>query len=183
MVNLADALYLQGKYDAAEGMLRKVLDAFRRTQGPEHPRTLMVLADMALMYQLRGTFDLAEKNASAALTGRRHALGSTHPATMASAADLALALVSQGKYTDSESLAREAVEFTRKNQPDDWERYRAESLLGASLAGQQKFADAEPLLVDGYQGMLARKERMGVPNGYYLDRAGEWNPAVVSGLG
>jgi len=42
------------------------------------------------------------------------------------------------------------------------------------LAGQKKYAEAEPLLVEGYQEMAARKERMNVPDWYYLDRAREW---------
>ena len=72
------------------------------------------------------------------------------------------------------SRARGALEFDRKKQPDDWQRFRAESVVGASLAGQKKFAEAEPLLLEGYQGMLARKERMAVPDWYHLDRAREW---------
>ena len=112
------------------------------------------------MYQRQGKYALAETYAAQALAGRRHALGSEHPDTMASAADLALAYLSQGKFAESEPLAREALEFDRKKQPDDWQRFRAESLLGASLAGQKKYAEAEPLLLEGYQGMLARKERM-----------------------
>jgi hypothetical protein len=93
---------------------------------------------------------------------------------MATEADLALAAVSLEKFAQGEPLAREAVEFNRKKQPDDWQRFRAESLLGASLAGQQKYAEAESLLVGGYQGMLARKQRMAVPDWYHLDRAREW---------
>jgi hypothetical protein len=93
---------------------------------------------------------------------------------MGSAADLALAYQSEGRFAESEALAREALEFNRKKHPDDWQRFRAESLLGASLAGQKKYAEAEPLLLEGYQGMLARKDRMGVPEWYHLDRAREW---------
>jgi hypothetical protein len=93
---------------------------------------------------------------------------------MASVADLALAYISGGKFTDAEPLVREALDFNQKKQPDDWQRYRAESLLGASLAGQKKFSEAEPLLLEGYQGMLARKERIAVPDQYHLDRAHEW---------
>jgi tetratricopeptide (TPR) repeat protein len=93
---------------------------------------------------------------------------------MASAADLALAYQSQRKFAESEALAREALEFDRKKQPDDWQRFRAESLLGASLAGQKKYVEAERLLLEGYQGMLARKDRIDVPEWYHLDRAREW---------
>jgi len=66
------------------------------------------------------------------------------------------------------------LEFNENKQPDNWQRFRAESLLGASLAGQKRYAEAEPLLLAGYQGMLARKERMWAPNWYHLDRANDW---------
>jgi hypothetical protein len=126
------------------------------------------------MYQRRGKYTLAEVYAAQALSGRRSALGSEQPDTMASAADLALAYESQQKFAQSESLAREALEFYRKKQPDDWQRFRTESLLGASLSGQKRYAEAEPFLLEGYQGMLARKPRMAVPDWYHLDLAREW---------
>jgi eukaryotic-like serine/threonine-protein kinase len=174
MSNLADARYLQGKYAQAEAMFTKALEISRRVLGPEHPFTLGFLADFASMYQREGRYALAEAQAAQVVAGRRHTLGSEHPNTMAAAADLALAYQSQGKFAESRALAREALEFDRQKRPDDWQRFRAESLLGASLAGQKKYAEAEPLLLEGYQGMLTRKERMGVPNWYHLDRAREW---------
>jgi hypothetical protein len=47
-------------------------------------------------------------------------------------------------------------------------------VLGAALAGEKKYAEAELLLLDGYQGMLTRKDRIDTPDRYHLDRAGEW---------
>lgn len=48
-------------------------------------------------------------------------------------------------------------------------------MLGASLAGKKKYAEAKPLLREVYQGMLARKDQMEVSrNRYHLDRASEW---------
>ena len=46
--------------------------------------------------------------------------------------------------------------------------------LGASQAGQKKYAEAEPLLLEGYQGMLARKDHIDVPDCYHLTRPREW---------
>lgn len=174
MDNLALVYTAQGKYAQAEALFRRTLEISGRVLGPEHPLSLAFLSDLAAMYQRQGKYALAENHASQALTGRRHALSSEHPDTMASAADLALANVSQGKFAVSEPLAREALEFDRKKQPDDWQRFRAESLLGASLSGQKKYFEAEPLLVEGYQGMLARKDRIDVPDWYHLDLAREW---------
>ena len=146
----------------------------RRVLGPEHPHTLYTLSDFAFTCQREGKYVLAETNAAQALAGLRHALGPEHPDTMTSAADLALAYLSQGKFAQSELLAREALETEKKVQPDDWQRYRAVTLVGASLAGEKRYAEAEPLLLEGYQGMLARKDRIDAPYWYHLDRGREW---------
>ena len=174
MQNLAEVQMDKGKYAQAQVLFSQTLEIKRRVLGPEHPSTLNTMNSLARDYQNQGEYALAETYAVQSLAGRRHALGSENESTMASAADLALAYVSQGKYTESEPLAREAVEFQRKKQPDDWQRFRAESLLGASLAGQKKYAEAEPLLLEGYQGMLARKDRIDVPDLYYLELAHRW---------
>jgi tetratricopeptide (TPR) repeat protein len=174
MSGLASVYADRGRYAQAEALYSQVLEIGRRVLGPEHPRTLGALSDFAWMYQRQGKYALAETYAAQALAGRQHALGSEDTDTMGSEADLALANLSQGKFAESEPLARGAVEVFQKKQPDDWQRFLAESLLGASLAGQKKYAEAEPLLLEGYQGMLERKHLIDVPDWYYLDRAHEW---------
>ena len=164
----------EGKYAQAEALLGRALEIGRRVLGAEHPYIFNCLSDLASVYQREGKYDLAGKYAAQALAGRRHALGPQHPDTMVSEADLALAYVSQGKFAEAEPVAREAVEAEKKVQPDDWQRYRAESLLGASLAGQRKYADAEPLLLEGYQGILARKDHIAVSGQYHLELAHRW---------
>ena len=151
------------------------MEVSRRVLGPQHTTTLGFLADRALLYLQEGKRELAEADATQVLTGRRRAGGSEDPSDVhLAAADLALILISEGKFAESEPIARENLEFNVKEQPDRWQRFRAESLLGAALAGEKKYAEAEPLLLAGYQGMLSRKEKMGVPNLYHLDRAREW---------
>jgi len=174
MANLANVYESQGKFAQAEALFSQTLSIQRRVLGPEHPDTLYTLSGMAFLYQRHGGYDSAETYAAQALAGRRRALGSEDSDTMASAVDLASAYQSQGRFAQSEPLAREAMETDRKVQPDDWQRFRAESLLGASLAGQKKYAEAEPLLLEGYQGMVARRDRMAVPDLYHLNLAREW---------
>jgi tetratricopeptide (TPR) repeat protein len=174
MSNLAGAYYLRGKYAQAEALSSQTLEISRRVLGSENPYTLTFISDITGMYQRQGKYDKAATAAAQSLAGQRHTLGVENPDTMNAAADLAPAYQSQGKFADSEPLAREAVEFDRKRRPDDWQRFRAETLLGASLAGQKKYPEAEPRLLEGYQGMAALKERMAVPDWYHLERAGEW---------
>jgi tetratricopeptide (TPR) repeat protein len=171
MNNLAGAYHLQGKYAQAEELFNQALEISRRVLGPDHPYTLNFFSAMAAMYQRQGKYDKAETFVAKALAAQRHTLGSENPNTIDTAADLALAYQSQGKFADSEPLAREAVEFNRKKRPDDWQRFRAESLLGTSLAGQKQYAEAEPLLLEGYRGMAARRDRTAIPEWYHLERA------------
>jgi eukaryotic-like serine/threonine-protein kinase len=174
MDNLAGVYEDESKYAQAEALFSRTLEMMRSTLGPEHAITVLTLGDFASMYQREGKYDLAEKYGVQALAGQRRALGAEHPDALACEADLALAYVSQGKFAEAEPLAHEALEAEKKIQPDDWQRYRAASLLGASLAGERKYTEAEPLLLEGYQGMLARKDRIDVPDRYHLDVAHQW---------
>ncbi len=174
MHNIAMAYCDAGNFPEAESYESKVLETSRGALGPEHPLTLAILSNAAFTFQTKSKFALAEAYYSQALAARRHAFGSDNPETMDSAADLALADLSLGKFAESEPLAREALEFDRKKRPDHWQRFRAEALLGAGLAGQKKYAEAEPLLIEGYQGMAARKDNISADDRYHLDRAHEW---------
>jgi hypothetical protein len=44
----------------------------------------------------------------------------------------------------------------RKEGTDAWTTVNTKSLLGGALLGQKKYADAEPLLLAGYEGMKQR---------------------------
>jgi serine/threonine protein kinase/Tfp pilus assembly protein PilF len=174
MTSLAGVYAARGNYAQAEALDRQVIEIQRRVLGPKHPDTLTSLSYLASLYQRWGKYGLAQTYAQEALAERRQTLSSEDTATMTAAADLALAYLSQGKFVESEPLSREALAFAQKSQPGDWQRFRAESLLGASLAGQRNYAGAEPLLLAGYAGMAARKDRMAAPDWYHLDRAREW---------
>jgi hypothetical protein len=175
MSNLAETYDAEGKDAQAEALYNQVLEIRRRVEGPEHPNTLYTLRYVAYMHQRRGNYALAERYATQVLAGRRRVLGPEHGRKLEAMDDLALAYQSQGKFDKAELRAREALqEYRKKKQPDDWEEFRAESLLGASLAGQKKYTDAEPLLLVGYQGLVARKDHMPALDRYHLNRAREW---------
>ncbi len=171
---LAYTYAAEGKYSQSEALFNHDLEVQRRVRGPENEDTLTTLTHMAYLYEVEGKYGLAETSASQALAGRRHILGPEHPATAASKADLAEAYVSEGKFTESEPLAREALAFQVTKEPDNWQHFWAESLLGASLAGEKRYVEAEPLLLEGYRGMVERKDSMPVPKLRDLDCAREW---------
>jgi serine/threonine protein kinase/Tfp pilus assembly protein PilF len=171
---LATTYDREGKYAQAEALFSQALEVERRVLGPTHPVTLMSRNGLADVYIDESKYGLAETYAAQALTGRKYNLGPDHPDTMVSMNDLVLAYELQGKFTESEPLARETEKIEQAKQPDDWQRFWAESLLGESLAGEKRYAEAEPLLLEGYRGMLARKERTPVPSRRHLDSAHGW---------
>ena len=64
------------------------------------------------------------------------------------------------KFHEAEPFARECIEIRDRTIPDDWRTFNARSFLGASLLGQKKYAEAEPLLLDAYQGMKQREDKI-----------------------
>jgi eukaryotic-like serine/threonine-protein kinase len=77
-----------------------------------------------------------------------------------SSAQQATTLLANGKCAEAEPLARECLAIREKQIPDDWRTFNARSLLGGSLLGQKKHAEAEPLLLAAYEGMKQREARI-----------------------
>lgn len=172
--NLGDVYVAEGKYAEADALYQQALETANRKLGPEIRQTLEIASDLGIMYQIEGKYALAEAYGQRAFTGRKHALGPQDPHAVGSANDYALALESDGKFAESEKVTREYLAIDEKAYPDHWQRFRAASLLGASLAGEKKYAEAEPLLVEGYKGLLARRDRIPAPYRYNLEFARKW---------
>jgi hypothetical protein len=92
-------------------------------------------------------------------------------------------LLEQSRCSEAEPLLREALAIRVKATPDDWRRYNAMSLLGGVRLGQGRHAEAEPLIVDGYEGMKARAARIAVPDRPRLREAAERVVHLYEGWG
>jgi serine/threonine protein kinase/tetratricopeptide (TPR) repeat protein len=66
-------------------------------------------------------------------------------------------LLGRKRPSDAEPLLRECLAILQKTQPGAWTTSHARSLLGGVLLGQEKYAEAEPLLLQGYEGLKARE--------------------------
>jgi serine/threonine protein kinase/tetratricopeptide (TPR) repeat protein len=80
------------------------------------------------------------------------------PRLLGALADIAKALVDGRAYADAEPLLRESLALAEQKAADAWQTHHARSLLGGALFGQKKYAEAEPQLVQGYQGMKKFQE-------------------------
>jgi hypothetical protein len=69
-------------------------------------------------------------------------------------------LLSQKKPAEAELKLRECLAIRQKIQPDDWTTFVAKAMLGEALLGQKKYADAEQLLLSGYEGLKQREAKI-----------------------
>src|SRR5262249_54698163 len=62
--------------------------------------------------------------------------------------------------TEAEALLRESLAIREQKLPDSWQRFNNMSQLGGALLGQHKYPSAEPLLLEGYEGMKQREGKI-----------------------
>ena len=72
-------------------------------------------------------------------------------------AEIGMALLQQKKWTEAEQHLRECLEVREKAQPDHWRTFNTRSTLGGVFWDQKKYAEAERLLLVGYEGMKKRE--------------------------
>ena len=83
------------------------------------------------------------------------------PQLAATLAQFGMRLLQLKVYTGAEPILRASLTIREKKEPDDWRTFNTRSMLGGALLGQKKYADAEPLLSTGYEGMKAREKNPG----------------------
>ena len=86
-------------------------------------------------------------------------------------AQLGRNLLMQSRCSEAEPFLRECLAICEKTLADDWKRYDAMSLLGGAWLDQARYAEAEPMVVTGYQGMKERMSRINVPDQFLLREA------------
>ena len=172
-MNMLGMLYrAEGKYAQAEPVLTKALEIRRRVLGADHPDTIKSMNSLAVLFRGEGKIADAGALFASVLEARRRVLGPGHPDTISTMAFLGDVLLQQKKYADAENVLRPAGGKNEK-LPDSWERYWSQNLLGASLAAQRQFEQAEPLLITGYQGVKQRESSIPLEDRGEVPQAGQ----------
>jgi non-specific serine/threonine protein kinase/serine/threonine-protein kinase len=172
MNNLAALHRTEGKYSEAEPIFRDVLETRRRVLGEEHPDTLRTVSALAALHSLAGSHADAEAQFMKVVDARRRVIGTEHPDTLSTMTALGRVRLLRGKYKEAATILSDALKTYERAMPQSWERYSCQALLGASLVGEQKYQEAEPFLVSGYEGMAERRSMMPPDGRSDLDDAG-----------
>jgi serine/threonine protein kinase len=161
--NLADAYCAAGRTAEAVKLHEETRAAREKKLGPDHPDTLRSVNDLASSYLEDRRFADAIKLLEAVRALQDAKLGPDHPHTLTSRDNLARAYLAAQRWADAERTARACLALRDKKQPDDGSRVRTLSHLGAALAGQGKYAEAEPLLLESYEVLKARAGTIRAP--------------------
>jgi serine/threonine protein kinase/tetratricopeptide (TPR) repeat protein len=156
--NLGELYRDWGRYDQAESALTEALEGQQKDFGLGHTATLWTLWKIAEMDRDRGRYPEAVAKFLRCLEGYAKVQKPESLDLATLEADLGLTHLKAGAPGKAEPLFREALRVYDKEMPDDWRRFEIRSQLGEALATQKHFAEAEPLLLEGYEGMIARRK-------------------------
>lgn len=161
--NLAVALQDAGRPDEALPIFEDAYRRRRATLGPDQPDTLVSMSNLAVAYEAVGRRAEALPLFEEVLARRRATRGPEHPQTLRSINHLARAYLAD-RPAKAEPLLRKALAVHEKKDPDNWRAFETRSLLGASLLGQKKYAEAEPELLRAHAGLKSREASIPAPS-------------------
>ncbi|QDU83142.1 Serine/threonine-protein kinase PknD [Planctomycetes bacterium Pla163] len=135
-----------GAYPKSEEHGLAALEAYEAALGAEHPRTLDVLNNVALVLLEQGRYAEAEPLLRRAIDAQERALGPDHIDTQVSASYLARLLELQGRYPEAEVLARDAYDVLEQQLGEDDSRtLGCQSVLATVFMRMGRFDEAEEL--------------------------------------
>jgi serine/threonine protein kinase/tetratricopeptide (TPR) repeat protein len=129
----------------------------------QHPASARVVSQLISGYDRLQQFDRSEPWRRKWLAVVKERSGAASAPYAGELSHLGRNLLAQRKWADAEVVLREALDVGEQRQPDAWTTFDARSMLGGALSGQQKYAEAEPLLVRGYEGLKQRKDQLPEP--------------------
>jgi serine/threonine protein kinase/tetratricopeptide (TPR) repeat protein len=152
-----------GQLDKSLALFQNALDLCRKIADARESSPGMLLSAYAHACFMAGKLDDAERLAREDLEhakqkkGVRRRVGTAHRMS-----HLASILLRQERFAEAESMARKAQELyeTTPNVhsgPNDVRTFYATWQVGAALLGQKRYAEAEPFLLKGFEGVKQRE--------------------------
>ncbi|KAL2853355.1 hypothetical protein BJY01DRAFT_232276 [Aspergillus pseudoustus] len=147
MGNLAGAYSKLGKWEEAEVLGEQVLEARKRSHGPEHPRTLRSMGNLAWTYSKRHKYEEAKDLEVYMLETSMQVLGVDNPNTLNMIDSLAYTYGSLENSQEAEELAGQAMEGRRRILgPEHPYTLKRMKTLAQILRAQGKMNQALPLM-------------------------------------
>ncbi len=152
---LAGVLDFQDKFLPADSAYEETLAIRRKVLGPGHPDYLFTLFNYATLLSIQNRCDEAVKATREILTHRGKELQESHPAVASSLQTQGRCLDKAGDHGEAGKDLLESLEIRRRSLPaGHWLISVSESVYGEHLGKAGRAAQAEPLLVNSYAGLV-----------------------------
>jgi len=138
-----------GLYPQAESLLARAVETNGHVLGSEHPETLRVMRDVAILNARQGRYVETERIGRQVLAVQRRVLGPDHPELVRTLNNIAIAAWYQGHYDQAEGLYREALGLARRLfGSDDPRTLGAMNNTAVLYMAQGHYPEAETLFAE-----------------------------------
>jgi tetratricopeptide (TPR) repeat protein len=169
--NLSSVYFGQKKFAEAEPLFVEVLKQRRLKFGDNSGATQNVINSLAGTYVFQGKHAEAEPLLREMLAYRKAKEDSESPGVADALSKLGNCLLKLEKYAEAETHLRDCHAIRVSKQPNAWNVFNTQAQIGAALMGQKKYADAEPLMLQGYEGMKKRAAQIPPGSRIYVAEA------------
>ncbi len=164
---LGERFKTEGRYSAAEVLLKRALALDQETLGREHPAIATDLNQLVELFIIEGRYHEAEPLQKRALAINEKVLRANHPRIATDLNNLAVVYHYQGRYHEAEPLQKRALAVREKAlAPDDPAIATDLYNLAELYRDQGRYAEAEALL----KRSLAIVEKKLGPEDFYVAR-------------
>ena len=159
LAGLAQAYQAAGNIDRAVTLFEEAARAIEQQQF-RHLYAGLVFHTLSACYEQQNQLTRAEAWRRKWLAAVKAQAGPQSTAYATELANLGKNLLRQQEYTAAETMLRECLHIRAAQQPDAWNTFNTRSVLGGALLGQHRYAEAEPLLKEGYAGLKQREAKI-----------------------
>lgn len=153
MRELADIANRKGELNQAESLLKETLQLQKETLGSEHPESLTTLNSLGLIYDQKQDYVQAEACFRDLLKQSVATFSPDHPTYLTFANNLAGVYCEVKKYKDAITIYDQIIPLLKQHAgPHQLITLAATQNKAAALIYLQQLDQAEPLLLEAYQG-------------------------------
>jgi serine/threonine protein kinase/tetratricopeptide (TPR) repeat protein len=160
---LANAYLISGRVAEGVSLCEHVLKLDKEVYGADHPQTACSMRLLGKAFVKTDRLPEAMPLLEEALRLHRAKPGPKHSITLDSLDALAQGHLAAKHPEKAASLFKESLAILEQAEPNGWRTQITKLKLGTALVSQKKYAEAEPLLREGYEGMERREAMIPPP--------------------
>jgi serine/threonine protein kinase len=157
--NLGVAYREAGKLDQALPLLQQAAAGIEKGQFIHHSAGSIV-DNLSDCHERLKQYEAAEAWRRKWLAVLKERAGPESAAYVNTLAGVGLNLLRQQRYAEAEQTLRDCLVVLEKKAPNGWTKFFVKSMLGDAVLGQMRYAESEPLLKEGYEGMRQSEAKL-----------------------